>query len=845
MASLLTASTEAEETPLGAHTPLSTSKAHSYRPRVDQDPEPPLLWIQNPANKLDVLSCAFCGRAELRDQLVHLSKRSDIMKDSTKRRIKLPSMVESSRCECELGCGISYCGPACRVKDAACGHAQLCVGPHDDNHPLYRYVVLSMESGDAYTEFMMAARMSVLACLGSGHQSKTTFSSTAAGSTPDIDLRVAQATAFWTNTVNDMSVPFWWKLVSPEISDFEAENYIEAAENLVKEAWQLLTQGVVLKGSQAFYSKFHYKHFGRVLTFISREKMNLSVPSSLQTHILSMSSTPEEDWDKNEVTTYVSLAQSIAHEQLERCLTNIEEEEDEAGQSDSELSDEDRNLDRSILVKQCDSASSSKKESVVRELCVDPTCLDAHCPRSTGPEYHDVRRLRNFLSADQRKAMRMIIAQPSLYLTPPLVLVCVPSTSTIGLPHSCIPTHKVEALLIDNPSQGHTKTKCRVESQSQSEGSLAVRLLPTGKQQSSRGGRVDSLLFNTSSVSKIGDVGAMDLMERNEMLSLAGISCECKRCQFEAEAGSKKDLLDSYSTQVLASLALAAQNQERYSDARYLWKLTISSTTSDTAEYADALYNHARLVGWCDDWSSAHRLMVEAGKLAPKHGEIGSWLKGSESYAVLADPSTSNYNFGSSNLKGIIEGRAFVQRGVFTSEECATIVGDVEEHVAMSSSGWTTSRHYAVPTTDIPIHEVPSVLARFNEALVERIYPLLAEQFQVAAANLRVIDAFVVKYSAESQRSLPLHCDQSQFSLTITLNSSDEYEGGGTYFADAGEVVNCEECGAVISFDGSLLHGGHPITCGTRYIIVVFLYEYLGVDKEAEEKQAEFLSKRF
>jgi len=50
----------------------------------------------------------------------------------------------------------------------------------------------------------------------------------------------------------------------------------------------------------------------------------------------------------------------------------------------------------------------------------------------------------------------------------------------------------------------------------------------------------------------------------------------------------------------------------------------------------------------------------------------------------------------------------------------------------------------------------------------------------VAPSSIRTIDAFVVKYDATKQRSLPLHCDQSEFSLTVALNSHDEdYQGGG------------------------------------------------------------------
>lgn len=67
---------------------------------------------------------------------------------------------------------------------------------------------------------------------------------------------------------------------------------------------------------------------------------------------------------------------------------------------------------------------------------------------------------------------------------------------------------------------------------------------------------------------------------------------------------------------------------------------------------------------------------------------------------------------------------------------------------------------------------------------------------------------------------------QSEFSLTIALDSLSEYDGGGTYFAEYGEVLNCES-GGVISFRGDMFHGGHPITKGVRYILVAFLYSHL------------------
>ena len=132
--------------------------------------------------------------------------------------------------------------------------------------------------------------------------------------------------------------------------------------------------------------------------------------------------------------------------------------------------------------------------------------------------------------------------------------------------------------------------------------------------------------------------------------------------------------------------------------------------------------------------------------------------------------------------------------------------------------------------------DVPSVARRFNSQLERRIYPALGAQFAVAADAIRVVDAFVVRYSAERQRSLPLHTDQSQFSLTIAMNGRHEYAGGGTFFLQSGSVANCE-AGGVISFDGSLDHSGWPIVQGTRYIIVAFLYAYVAPVKAPAERK--------
>ena len=164
---------------------------------------------------------------------------------------------------------------------------------------------------------------------------------------------------------------------------------------------------------------------------------------------------------------------------------------------------------------------------------------------------------------------------------------------------------------------------------------------------------------------------------------------------------------------------------------------------------------------------------------------------------------------------------------VFTSEECRAIVNEAET-VAVAM-GWTTNRHGNYPTTDIPIIELPETLQFLRKSLVQRIYPLLREQFKEflppgnAPFKLRVADGFIVKYDVEGgQSELKPHRDGSVLSFNIALNPADEYVGGGTWFDSLKDAVKLDE-GEMVSHASGVLHGGHAITSGKRYIIVAFV----------------------
>ncbi|CAM9972358.1 unnamed protein product [Ectocarpus sp. 12 AP-2014] len=185
-----------------------------------------------------------------------------------------------------------------------------------------------------------------------------------------------------------------------------------------------------------------------------------------------------------------------------------------------------------------------------------------------------------------------------------------------------------------------------------------------------------------------------------------------------------------------------------------------------------------------------------------------------------------------------IPGRAadiFLSRErVLSPEECRSVIQAAEDY-SQANGGWTTSRHYAVPTTDLPLHVLKSKLPWFRSLVRERLFPALAKRFNLAAGPQRVFvhDAFVVRYEEGKQRHLPLHRDQSTHSFTIALNGLDQYTGGGTFFPSLGRSLRPAE-GHALSFRGGILHGGDPLLKGVRYIVACFCYYDDGGDSDEE-----------
>ncbi len=380
-------------------------------------------------------------------------------------------------------------------------------------------------------------------------------------------------------------------------------------------------------------------------------------------------------------------------------------------------------------------------------------------------------------------------ADPATYVAPPLQFVAL-LPGTFQIESSCIPNTNTQFEISTRETANGQDTPsivCRL---------VAACDIPSGK---------------AMTICKIDALSSLE--ERQEQYVLSGqTECECARCRFE-----KTGYLESL--EEIVDVVKAAQRQERYGDALVALAAALKRTPRD----GQLLYLQSRISGWDDQWTEARRLLQCASVLAPEHDEISKKLRESDMYFAGKSRERVGVKFDEPTVTIHIPGGAISAPDAISRANCALIIEEVEAYAA-NSGGWTTKRHYSVPTTDIPVHDVPTVLHIFNQALSDFIYPLLANQFGAEASRLRVIDAFIVKYRAGAQTFLPLHVDQSMYSLTIALNDTCDYEGGGTFFAESGIVVNCD-AGGVIGFRGDLLHGGHPTFKGQRYIIVAFLYE--------------------
>lgn len=355
--------------------------------------------------------------------------------------------------------------------------------------------------------------------------------------------------------------------------------------------------------------------------------------------------------------------------------------------------------------------------------------------------------------------------------------------------------------------------------------------------------RSDDIL-TTSKINNL-DATVSDRAESLKQIFGSNFVCRCVRCKCERNWKDRqkfsicleKDETEThdfvYTSRELKHMGDLAMQQTRYSEATDLYDLAL--TNCHEGDYGHILHAKSASVLERGLFNDAQKMWREAFELCPTHEGIKLQFEKQNAYKLIDQLVNSIIepkcvSIQPQSFEMIIPKKCYLTKAEYpllSKKECEFVIKCAEK--AAEEGGWTTSRHYAVPTTDIPIHVIPSILDWFNNLLCYRLRPLLSLQFgeeEVGknGCNIHVHDAFIVRYDSKKQRHLPLHRDQSTHSFTIALNGTDEYDGGGTFIAKLNESLR-PSLGGVLSFRGDqLVHGGDPVVGGTRYIIVAFCY---------------------
>lgn len=162
---------------------------------------------------------------------------------------------------------------------------------------------------------------------------------------------------------------------------------------------------------------------------------------------------------------------------------------------------------------------------------------------------------------------------------------------------------------------------------------------------------------------------------------------------------------------------------------------------------------------------------------------------------------------------------------LLTADECQQLIDAACQRA--ERVGWGEESHKKYLTEDVKIWNLEDLEARrlFEERVERPLRRALALGFRVPYEEVQLQDAFVVRYTEATQRSLDFHRDGSIFSGIVSLSPSAGYGGGGTVFEedeDDEDAVFRPERGSGILFFGQRGHAGVEVTGGSRYILTLF-----------------------
>lgn len=159
---------------------------------------------------------------------------------------------------------------------------------------------------------------------------------------------------------------------------------------------------------------------------------------------------------------------------------------------------------------------------------------------------------------------------------------------------------------------------------------------------------------------------------------------------------------------------------------------------------------------------------------------------------------------------------------LFSKDEAAQVVLDAEAE-GVDKNEFKSGKYQLAGDWLV---NLPNTRVWFNSRLEKTFFPLLAHLFPEVISSQSVIRAHSVsllKYNASHPRT-DVHIDNGILAMTLAMTPTEDYVGGGTYFEHMGvDNLLQMDVGHGTFRPGSVRHGGHRVTDGTRYILGAFL----------------------
>ncbi len=141
---------------------------------------------------------------------------------------------------------------------------------------------------------------------------------------------------------------------------------------------------------------------------------------------------------------------------------------------------------------------------------------------------------------------------------------------------------------------------------------------------------------------------------------------------------------------------------------------------------------------------------------------------------------------------------------------------------------------------DYYINDEPTLFA--TKARIERrLLPEIQKAFHIEITRMERY--LVCRYDSDPGGYFKPHRDNTtkgtahrRFAVTINLNA-DEYEGGDLRFPEFGSRTYRAPTGGAVVFSCSLMHEAQPVTKGSRYAFLPFLYDESGAKTRAENNK--------